>query len=36
MFSNELGNRLFAAAFAVIVSASVFAYAIVPASPGIA
>lgn len=36
MFSSDLGNRLFAAAFSVIVSSAVLAYAIVPASPGLA
>ncbi|MFL0356043.1 enoyl-CoA hydratase [Erythrobacter sp. GH1-10] len=36
MLGNEFGTRLFAAAFSVIVSASVLAYAIVPASPGLA
>ena len=35
MPSTEIGTRLFAAAFSVIVSASVLAYAIVPASPGL-
>ena len=33
MLNSETGTRLFAAAFAVIVSASTFAYAIIPASP---
>lgn len=33
MPANETGIRLFAAAFSVIVSASFFAYAIIPASP---
>lgn len=28
-------NRLFAAAFSVVISAAFFAYAIVPASPGL-
>lgn len=36
MSGNEFGTRLFAAAFSVIVSAAMFAYAIVPASPGLA
>ena len=36
MFGNQIGQRLFAAAFSVLVSAAVFAYAIVPASPNIA
>jgi len=33
MFDSSSANRLFAAAFSVIVSASIFAYAIIPASP---
>jgi len=33
MFTTETANRLFAAAFSVILSASFFAYAIIPASP---
>ena len=36
MFTNDIANRLFAAAFSVIVSAGFFAYAIIPASPAIA
>lgn len=36
MLRNETGYRLFAAAFSMIVSAAMFAYAIVPASPGLA
>lgn len=36
MFTSEFGPRLFAAAFSVIVSTAFFAYAIVPASPGLA
>lgn len=34
MFNNEASHRLFAAAFSVIISAGVFAYAIIPGSPG--
>lgn len=33
--SSNTANRLFAAAFSVIVSASMFAYAIIPASPNL-
>ena len=33
MFNAETANRLFAAAFSVMLSAAAFAYAIVPASP---
>ena len=33
MFTFETGNRLFAAAFSVVLSAAAFAYAIIPASP---
>jgi len=33
MFVTETSNRLFAAAFSVVLSAAFFAYAIVPASP---
>lgn len=33
--SSNVSNRLFAAAFSVIVSASMFAYAIIPASPNL-
>ena len=36
MFNNETANRFFAAAFSVVVSTSVFAYAIIPGSPAIA
>ena len=36
MPNSETGVRLFAAAFSVVVSAAFFAYAIVPASPGLA
>lgn len=36
MFNNETATRLFAAAFSVVVSASFFAYAIIPASPSLA
>ena len=35
MFNSETGTRLFAAAFSLVVSASLFAYAIIPASPGL-
>jgi hypothetical protein len=35
MFAQEVSNRLFAAAFSVVISAAFFAYAIVPASPGL-
>jgi len=30
---NNITNNLFAAAFSIVISASLFAYAIVPASP---
>ena len=33
MFSNEAGPRVFAAAFSVLISAAVFAFAIIPATP---
>jgi hypothetical protein len=33
MFAIETSNRLFAAAFSVVLSAAFFAYAIIPASP---
>lgn len=33
MFTAETTTRLFAAAFSVVLSASFFAYAIIPASP---
>ena len=36
MFANEIANRLFAAAFSLVLSAGTFAYAIVPGSPAIA
>jgi len=36
MFANETANRLFAAAFSVVVTTGVFAYAIIPGSPVIA
>jgi len=36
MFNSDTANRFFAAAFSVIISAGVFAYAIVPGSPAIA
>ena len=36
MFANDVANRLFAAAFSVVISAAVFAYAIIPGSPAIA
>ena len=36
MSNSNIASRLFAAAFSVIISVSVFAYAIVPASPGFA
>lgn len=36
MFSNDNAHRFFAAAFSVVISASVFAYAIIPGSPAIA
>lgn len=35
MFGTDTATRLFAAAFSVIVSSAVFAYAIVPASPNL-
>ncbi|WP_211277406.1 enoyl-CoA hydratase [Erythrobacter donghaensis] len=35
MFAIETSNRLFAAAFSVVLSAAVFAYAIIPASPNL-
>ncbi|MCR9179257.1 MAG: enoyl-CoA hydratase [Erythrobacteraceae bacterium] len=35
MFAIETANRLFAAAFSVVISAAFFAYAIIPASPGL-
>lgn len=36
MFTNDIANRLFAAAFSVVLCAGTFAYAIVPGSPAIA
>ena len=36
MFNSDVANRLFAAAFSVVISAGVFAYAIIPGSPVIA
>lgn len=36
MYAIETSNRLFAAAFSILVSAAFFAYAIVPASPVLA
>ncbi|MEQ8411176.1 MAG: enoyl-CoA hydratase [Erythrobacter sp.] len=36
MFRSKFANQLTAAAFSVILSASLLAYAIVPASPGLA
>lgn len=35
MFAQDTSNRLFAAAFSVIISAAFLAYAIIPASPGL-
>jgi hypothetical protein len=35
MYANEISNRLFAAAFSVVVSAAFFAFAIIPASPAL-
>jgi hypothetical protein len=35
MFAQDLSNRLFAAAFSVVLSAAFFAYAIIPASPNL-
>ncbi|WP_199799104.1 enoyl-CoA hydratase [Porphyrobacter sp. YT40] len=35
MFAIETSNRLFAAAFSVVLSVAVFAYAIIPASPNL-
>jgi len=34
MFDNDTSQRLFAAAFSVLISAGIFAYAIIPGSPG--
>lgn len=33
MFAQDASNRLFAAAFSIVISAAFFAFAIVPASP---
>jgi hypothetical protein len=33
MYANDTSNRLFAAAFALVLTAASFAYAIIPASP---
>jgi len=35
MFALETSNRLFAATFLIVISAAFFAYAIIPASPGL-
>lgn len=35
MFAIDASNRLFAAAFSVVLSAAFLAYAILPASPGL-
>jgi hypothetical protein len=35
MYAQEASNRLFAAAFSVVISAAFFAYAIIPASPSL-
>lgn len=35
MYAVNSANRLFAAAFSLVISAAVFAYAIVPASPSL-
>ncbi len=35
MFTNETATRLASAAFSLVISAAFFAYAIVPASPGV-
>ena len=35
MYANEISNRLFAAAFSVVISAAFLAYAIIPASPSL-
>ena len=36
MYSNNFADRILAAAFSVVISAGLFAYAIIPASPVIA
>lgn len=35
MYAVQSAKRLFAAAFSVVISAAFFAYAIIPASPGL-
>ena len=35
MYANDISNRLFAAAFSVVISAAFFAYAIIPATPSL-
>lgn len=35
MFNQDTPTRLFAAAFSVVITAAFFAYAIIPASPGV-
>jgi NADH:ubiquinone oxidoreductase subunit H len=35
MFAQEASSRLFAAAFSIAISAAFFAFAIIPASPGL-
>jgi hypothetical protein len=35
MYANQTSNRLFAAAFSVMISAAFFAFAIIPASPAL-
>ncbi len=35
MFTTNFADRLFAAAFSIVLSASVLAYAIIPASPNL-
>lgn len=35
MYANETSSRFFAAAFSVVLSAAVFAYVIIPASPSL-
>jgi hypothetical protein len=35
MYATHLSNRVFAAAFSVVISAAFFAYAIIPASPAL-
>ena len=36
MYSNNFADRILAAAFSVVISAGLFAYAIIPASPAMA